>query len=333
MANPKRTWTKSARLNEVPRLLTDNPRSIQALCHRMNLEHNKANHRAILRDFDDLRAQGYGIEPDDQAIPEYRITSKPAPKMNPDEALAAHIALRLLYHHTSNPPRSYRNALEKIALTLPPDMQDVAAHSILTNQPGDQRLTEFEKIATCWNQHRRIAFDYLALTSRSGGTHRVELETYFVEISRTNFEIYVIGRRVNHPPFEVRTFLLALMKRVTPLSGVYVIPEDFDPQRYLSNAWGVIGDQHPVIVRLKFDASVRRWLEHRKLPGVIGRDNDEHNNLILTIKTGTNNDGKPVELMSWVRGWGANVEVLEPAVLRAQWLADARAVLERHGGG
>ena len=169
------------------------------------------------------------------------------------------------------------------------------------------------------------------MNTRSNTSHRVELEVYFVEASRSNFELYVIGRRRNHEPYEVRTYMMRLMKNVTPLNDQYQIPNDFDPQKYLSNAWGVIGDRNPIIVRLEFNKSVKRWLE-RDFPGVLKREDAENGNLILTIQTGANNDSRPVELLAWIRGWGANVEVLEPQSLKDEWLAEAQALIEKFGG-
>jgi CRISPR-associated endonuclease/helicase Cas3 len=327
----KSTLKKSNRMNEVRDLLLVKPRTIAEICVRLRLEHTPANHKAIERDFRDLRIQGYEIDFQYTRPPTYTLVSQPPPRMKPDEALAAHIALRLLYHHTSNPPHSYKNALEKIAQTMPKELQNTAVHSLAQNKPTDERLSQFEKIARCWAERRAIAFNYLALNTTSNEHRRVEIEPYFVEISRSNFEIYVIGRRINHPPFEIRTFLLSLMQGITPLNTSYEIPADFDPQQFLSNAWGVIGDRNPIIVRLKFNATVRRWLEKRRLPGVIHSCDDEQNNLILTIQTGANNKGEPQELIPFIRGWGANVEVLEPLSLRQQWIKDARAVVERFG--
>jgi CRISPR-associated endonuclease/helicase Cas3 len=332
MTKERTTWTKSKRMNEVLRLLRDKDRTIQELCKRIYNEHTSINHRKILRDIEDLRLQEHVIDsPTPERQPKYRLVSSPARAMQPAEALAAHVALRLLYHHTPNPPNSYLDALEKISNTMPEDLRNIAGHSLRPAKNNDKKFGNFEPIANCWTRRHAIAFDYLAMTTRSNIVHRIELEVYFVEASRSNFELYVIGRRRNHEPNEVRTYMMRLMNNVTDLKIPYHIPEDFNPQQYLSNAWGVIGDRNPIIVRLKFNVNVKRWLE-RDFPGVQKREYDECGNLILTIQTGANNDGKPVELMSWIRGWGANVEILEPKSLKNEWLAEARALIEKFGG-
>jgi predicted DNA-binding transcriptional regulator YafY len=39
-----------------------------------------------------------------------------------------------------------------------------------------------------------------------------------------------------------------------------------------------------------------------------------------------------LELVAWIRGWGHEVEVLEPAALRADIAASLRKAAERYGG-
>jgi predicted DNA-binding transcriptional regulator YafY len=328
----KTTQKKSLRVQEVLRLLRDKPRTIKELCERMKIEYNDASHRAILRDIQDLRDQDYSIEANNKRPQTYSLTREPPPTLRADEALAAHIALRLLFHHTSNPPQSYKNALEKILLTMPTEIQKIAQLSLPNNQGSNEKYFYFEKIARCWTERRVISFDYLAFSTTSQKARKNELEIYFVEVSRSNFEIYVIGRRINHPPYEVRTFMLSLMKGITPLDQHYEIPLDFDPQAFLSDAWGVIGNRESMLVRLRFDASVRRWLENRRFPGVIHHQTDENGHYILTIQIGVNNKGEPQELMPFIRGWGAKVEVLEPQELRQRWLKDAQEVIQRYAG-
>jgi CRISPR-associated endonuclease/helicase Cas3 len=328
----KATQKKSARLNTVLELLQTKPRTFEEICRRLELAYNATSIRKIQRDFEDLGAAGYSIESDEKRPATFTLTRQPPPPLKADEALVAHIALRLLYHHTSNPPNSYLNALEKITPQMPPELRELAQMSLPTNPNNEEKFSQLEKIARCWIERRAIRFSYLALNTTSNEVRHTELEIYFVEIARSNFEIYVIGRRTNHPPFEVRTFLLSLMKQVTRIEREYSIPPDFDPKAYLSNAWGVIGDRNPMLVRLKFDVSVRRWIENRRFPGVLNMTDDANGNLYLTIQTGKNNKGEPQELMPWIRGWGANVEVLEPPELRAKWLADARAIVQKYGG-
>jgi CRISPR-associated endonuclease/helicase Cas3 len=323
---------KSNRLNAVLDLLQAKPRTYKELCLRLGLKYNANSIRTIQRDFEDLRADGCTIDTDDKRPATYTLTQQPPPILKADEALAIHIALRLLYHHTKNPPRSYLNALEKITPQMPPELRHIAQMALPSlDKNDDVKLWQFERIANCWTQQQTIVFDYLAFSSSSQKVRRNELEIYFIEVSRSNFEIYVIGRRVNFEPHVVRTFKLSQMRSITPLGRYYKIPEDFDPQSFLSNAWGVIGDSlDSMLVRLKFDPSVSRYVRDGRFPGMQSMFEDEDGSLVVTIKAGKNNHGEPQELMPFIRGWGALVQVLEPQEVRQKWLLEARAIVERY---
>ena len=116
MPQEKSTLKKAWRLVEVLRLLREKDRTTEELCLRIYGNHDPINHRKILRDIQDLQSQ-HTITSNTDRQPKYRLVKSLTPAMRPAEALAAHVALRLLYHHTPHPPQSYKNALEKITLT------------------------------------------------------------------------------------------------------------------------------------------------------------------------------------------------------------------------
>ncbi len=115
------------------------------------------------------------------------------------------------------------------------------------------------------------------------------------------------------------------------LSGEgFDIPDDFDEQELLKHAWGIwVGDQAPITVKLRFS------------PAVIKRVKESIWHPLENV-TGTEDGGciwsadvaEWREMLPWVRGWGADVEVLEPKELRraltreAQELAQMYKVME-----
>ncbi|MCS7058547.1 MAG: WYL domain-containing protein, partial [Meiothermus sp.] len=155
------------------------------------------------------------------------------------------------------------------------------------------------------------------------------LEVYFLEVSRTNLGMYVIGyERGYHKA--LRTYKLSRMRRVRLVGepGAYTIPKDFDPREYLSNAWGVIGSsgRPPVEVRLLFRPEAVYRVEEGGYPNLQIIQKHPDGSLEVSITTGTDNDNFPLELLSWVQSWGARVEVLAPENLRRRWLEEARQV-------
>jgi len=126
--------------------------------------------------------------------------------------------------------------------------------------------------------------------------------TYF------NGGLYLVG--YCHQRRAVRIFAVERIRALETLDGTFTIPADFDARDYLKNSWGLIrGDL--VTVTAVFSKLVapyvreRLWhpsQEIRELPG--GR-------LQLTLKI-----ADTLEVRRWLRGFGADAEVLTPPALR-----------------
>jgi predicted DNA-binding transcriptional regulator YafY len=312
---------RAIRLVELRRLLMAKARTAQELAERLGVPK-----RTINRDLEDLGIVGDGGQP-----PRYAMTETPS-VLNVSEAIATHAALRLLYHHSPDRPLSYQEALEKIAKQLPASIRNIAHQSTDLHSRPKPNERALEIIARGWIERTVVQFNYVA-PGGSGKARINEIEVYFIEVSRNNLEMYVIGLRRNWQP-DIRTYRLGLIQNAVLLQQTYEIPASFDPKEYLSNAWGVMGDHgHHTTVKLKFEPSMTPWLQNRKFPGVQDTETMEDGAMIFTIRTGVNKDNLPLELIPWIRSWGANVEVLEPLALRQRWLAEAQAIVERFGGG
>jgi predicted DNA-binding transcriptional regulator YafY len=77
--------------------------------------------------------------------------------------------------------------------------------------------------------------------------------------------------------------------------------------------------------RVRFDLSVARWVRERQ-PYTFQREELTATGLLCVYAL--RDEG---ELLAWLLGWGAAVEVLSPSSLRARLVAEARALLARHG--
>ena len=75
---------------------------------------------------------------------------------------------------------------------------------------------------------------------------------------------------------------------------------------------------------------VRGPLQQRPWPGQISGRTELSGSYLLHLKAPLDRDRQPVEVMGWIRSWGSRVEVLAPAHVRAQWLADAQDLLTKH---
>ncbi len=122
-------------------------------------------------------------------------------------------------------------------------------------------------------------------------------------------------------------FLAARLLALTVDS--YEIPADFDGPKLLSTAWGIwYGDEAEEVV-LRFCASATRRLRETQWHPSQALEDCADGGVILRLKL-----AHPVEMASWIRGWGPQVEVLAPADLRAQLAEEAArtaAVYRREG--
>jgi predicted DNA-binding transcriptional regulator YafY len=78
--------------------------------------------------------------------------------------------------------------------------------------------------------------------------------------------------------------------------------------------------------RVRFDPAVVRWVrEGQPFPFLREEPNDNGPVFVYALRS-------EAELLAWLLGWGAAVEVIEPVGLRRRMAEEARAIRDRHGG-
>lgn len=247
------------------------------------------------------------------------------------ETVVAITALRMLAHHSPGSNQAYQEALRKLSKHLPEPLKALALKSTeaLNKRPPSLSGANLETLTQGWLHRRAVAFEYRIPSSR---TIKVELETYFIEVSRANMAVYIIGRdrlygRGIHYLENLRTYKLERIQRPRLLDDTYVIPDDFDPTGYLSTAWGIVGGDNPLRVLLRFSPEASERLREGGYPNLQILEQLEGGYTLAQITVGTNTAGFPLELLPWIQSWGPRVEVLEPERLRRKWLEEARALL------
>ncbi len=312
-----RSLARAERLLEMRELLRARAWSIKELA-----EHFGTSRRTIERDLQALAK--IGDTPIRVARGRYRLHATSSP-LNPVEALAVHAATRLLYHQTPAPNRYYVRALDKLAAMLPEPARTLTQESIRPlRQAGDDRPLEL--VAQAWFNQNYLAFDYQAAGSKNW--HKNELAVYFVEVNRQNLSLYAIGyERSYHRA--IRTFKLTRMRNPRLLNDTYEIPSDFSPQAFLKHAWGLVGGDRSVRVRLKFSPEAAPRVLEQDFPGLEVEQTLPDGSLVAGLEVGVDHDGFPTEILPWVQSWGPRVEVLEPENLRRRWREEALALARK----
>ncbi len=149
-------------------------------------------------------------------------------------------------------------------------------------------------------------------------------DPYLLEPSAIGRTIYVIG--YSSLVKDIRTYKLERIQHAEPTSETFTISEKFKGPEMLQQAWGVMyGDEEPVKVRLRFSSKVTprvretRWHPSQQIN--LTRDGCEWTAMI----------GETLEIEPWIRGWGGDCEVLEPAALRESMLLHLRRMIENYG--
>lgn len=312
-------------------ILRDREYTVEQLCLYFG---DKVSARDVQRD---LKA----IEESNLINGFYRIKGRPhrfridTPRntLHPIETLALYSATRLVFHRARGHNKHYSKALRLIGRWLPDRIQSVVERSVdnVGNQRGSWESNALERVAQGWFEGRRLRFQYQSANGKNGLRTNV-LEVYFIEVHPVNLGLYAVGLETSYHK-KIRTFKLTRMRDPQVLHDTaYTIPDDFDPQAFFKHAWGVTGqsDGETITVRLRFSPLVARRLEEEGYQHMSLRATSDGGK-IATIQAGVDATGLPLELLVWIRTWGANVTVLEPQALRERWLEDCREVLRQAG--
>lgn len=247
------------------------------------------------------------------------------------EALALHLATRLLTTRTDKHNPHAAAALRKLAEAIGELSPQVSQHMHLSanvldgeDRRQDPRFLEvLETLMRAWSLGQKVALTHEMEDSH---IHNYIFSPYFIEPYALGRTVHVIGFR--EPINKIRTFKIERIRTIELLPESYAIPEEFDPQEKLQNAWGIwYTDSEPVEVVLKFQRQVaKRVLETTWQVGEETAVSDADGSVIWRAKV-----DEWQEMLPWIRGWGADVEVLEPPELKGAIVRHVRKMMKQYG--
>ena len=237
------------------------------------------------------------------------------------EALALYLGGRRLQQQTRIAHKPTAAALEKLANVLRQPMMGnlVRAAQEILEQESDQRQADnLEQIVEGWTNGRKVRVHY----HKPHAAARIyTISPYQLEPSVWGDSLYLIGHSDHHDA--VITLKLSRIERVSVTTEPFVVPDSFDSHAMLEYAWGIWhGDGPAYTVRLHFSEQVTPRVKESiwhpsqtidDLPG--GRC--EWSAQIAEWR----------EMEPWVRGWGAEVEVMAPPEMRDSVAAAMRAAV------
>lgn len=317
-------FNKAQRLTHISHLLYHNPRGLttRELAKLCNV-----NQRTIQRDLHDLEDTGVPLWQEEGRYGILEGYYIPPIHLKLPEAVALYLAGRLLARYSDRFDAHTASALAKLANVLPEPM---AAHMhasiqrLATRQQDRQVEQMMETLATAWASQREVHIRYLGAQSEE--PREYDLWPYCLEASGEGNAVYVIGW-VPHIQ-ELRTFKLERIQEARLTDRVFEAPSEFDAPTLLDSCWGIMYGEVKERVILRFAPSAtRRLLETNWHPSQTLEILPD-GGCLLTFEI-----AHPEEMIYWIRGWGPQVEVLEPDWLRAQMAAEAKATAALYEGG
>jgi predicted DNA-binding transcriptional regulator YafY len=291
-------------------------------------DHFNVHRTTISRDLGKISEKPWLIEDDFGRLSVDRTQYLADTRFTLHEVMALYLATRLLSRrtdkrnqHAASAVRKLGSAVQRLAPNL--SRQIILSAEILDSPERKENQTYIsvlETLTRAWAENRYVHISYLK--NRSQVETHYTLAPYFLEPYAVGQTTYVIGVVENESV--LKTFKVERIVRAELLTETYHVPVDFNIGEHLGAAWGIwTSQEEPVQIVLRFgqDISSRvmetHWHQNQEIvPQTDG-------SLIWKARV-----ANLTEMMPWILGWGANVEVLEPPDLR-KLIAEEVKVLTR----
>ncbi|RME73375.1 MAG: WYL domain-containing transcriptional regulator [Chloroflexi bacterium] len=249
------------------------------------------------------------------------------------ESMALHLAARLMATRTDKHNPHAASALRKLGQALSRFAPLVSRHLLASADVMDDvarrhdpvYLQVLETLTRAWSQGQKVRLWYQKGNGQPVGEYL--FAPYFIEPYGIGQTAYVIGWR-DDPPGE-RTLKLERIRRIELTDKPYQIPDNFNPLEKLAGAWGIwYGEGTPEQVILRFHPRVaERVQETQWMPGEqVEMQADGYLHWRARV-------AEPREMKPWIRGWGADCEVLAPEWLREEIAIELRQAAGIYAGG
>jgi proteasome accessory factor B len=246
--------------------------------------------------------------------------------LNLNEAMAMYLAARLFSGYSDRINPHAISAMKKLAGAMPREIGDhIRRTAVGTERRKNDRahIERLEVLTQAWAERRRVRFQYTGAGGRE--TSERHVDPYFIEPSAVGYASYLIGH--DHTRQAIRIFKIERMRRVELTDERFEWWTDFDPYRYLENAWGIMGGEDMFEVVLRFSPEARSRIRESDWPGVVSVEDDEKGGCVLRLRV-----SHTLEMTPWIRGWGPDCEVLSPPDLRQRIAADMGRAAAVYGG-
>lgn len=324
----ERSHSKAERLLQLEQILLAFPEGLR----KAEIARRLGVHRSTIGRYIDELSHRLPIWEDDNLVGINRDDYLTHVRLTIHEAMALHLAARLMATRTDKHNPHAASALRKMGQALEKFAPLISEHLLASANVMDDAarrhdpvyLEVLETLTRAWSEGRMV---HLWHRHESGQVFEYDFAPYFIEPYAVGETAHVIGWR--EPPGAVRTFKLERIQRIEMIKPPrkYTIPADFDPHELLADAWGIwYSEAEPVEVVLRFHPRVAHRVRETRWHRSEQVEEQPDGSLIWRARI-----AEPKEMLPWIRGWGADVEVLAPRELRETMMGEAKAIAEIYG--
>ena len=244
-----------------------------------------------------------------------------------DEAFTLYLATRMFVKQSDKQNKTALSALSRLAEVLKTDLPVSdqifdAAQELRTREKRPLYESHFTELIRAYLRRNPVSISY---RTAQGFEFETMLHIYLIEPSAIGYTLYLIGHssHVN----DIRSYKI---ERITAVAvdreTHYQIPPDYATPAVLKNAWSIISGTDTQRVLLRFNKKViGRVLETNWHPAQ-GYEEQADGSLLWWVDVAST-----IDMLSWIRGWGADVEVLGPEGLRRALEREARQLAKLYG--
>ncbi len=322
--------TQSARQMCIIRLLESRTRGMTVRQIASELEEEV---RTVYRDLDALDKAGFPLYKEREGRTSYwKMLDGGKPRIRipftASELMSLHMSRELLqvlrgtvFHD------GIQDVLKKVRSSLSPKMlgylDSVSGHLTAGFSPRKDYEAFREAISLASKavaDGKRVEIKYKAASTGRTTNRRIDP----LQVWALNGVVYLIG--FCHVRQAIRTFAVDRIKSIQVLEEPFEYPDDFNLKDYLRSAFRVMtGD--PVNIKVRFAKEAAHVVRERIWHPTQEIREQRNGDILVTLEVPIN-----YEVISWILGFGAAAEALEPPELRTRLLKEHLAAARTYQG-
>lgn len=311
-----RLASRTSRLRDIETILLMAPAGlpVQTIADRLDV-----TARTIYRDLNFLEEQGVPLWQENGRFGINRTRYLANVRLTFHEAMSLVLAGLLLSRTIDERNPHVIAALQKLGGVLPNNLVSQLDRAIerIQAQDSDYRpIAVLEALTEGWGTGHKVRIQYRS--PRSGEIRPRTISPYALEPTPSG--IYVIGH--DEWADDLRTFKLDRLEAAIVLDQPYQIPDSFDLEAHLATGWRIMAGETPQEVVIGFTPDVTARVLERQWHASQSVERRSDGSCLLRVQI-----AEPLEMMPWIRSWGAEAEVLQPEWLRQEIEADFHRAL------